>query len=215
MCWNAEVSLNTFLSGMVLTAIIHLLNPDDIFAIVFIISFITMQLLEYFIWINIANKKNLRFFGFMTFFLIFLQPIILLYFTKNYNHILVYIILQLFILIFFINNIQFAFLPYIAKNKHLAWNWCNNNTYITLFIIIYLYFYLSTIYIYTNPVIFIIGVITLLYSLYNYLQFYTAASMWCWVSNILIFIYMIIAIYKFDYKTNYYVNYVYKLIEKK
>jgi hypothetical protein len=210
MCWSAEVSLNTFLSGALLTTVIYLLNPNDIFAIVFILSFLIMQLLEYFIWINIKEKGKLRFYGFLTFLLIFLQPILLLHITQNYNYIILYIMLQLSALIFsliFFNNIEFLFLPHVAKNGHLAWNWSNSHIYITIFSIIYLIFYLSTIYIYTNPLIFILLVIAFIYSLYNYLRFYTAASMWCWVANILITIYLILAIYKFDAKTNYFVNY--------
>jgi hypothetical protein len=217
MCWNAEVSLNTFLSGTLLTSVIYILNPDDIFAIVFILSFIIMQLLEYFIWTNIKNKGKLRFYGFLTYFLIFLQPIMLLYFTKHYNYILLYTVLQLSLLIIWLIfiNIEFTFLPYVAKNGHLAWNWSNSHIYITIFSIIYLIFYLSTIYIYTNPLIFILLVITFIYSLYNYLHYYTAASMWCWISNMLITVYFIIAIYKFDAKKNIFANYIYKLIKKK
>ena len=217
MCWNAEVSLNTFLQGIFLTGIIYLLNPRDMFAIVFISSFLIMQLLEYFIWSNIKNKSKLRFYGFLTYVLTFLQPILLLYISNNYNYIVLYIGLQLSILIIcsIFLNIEFYFIPYVSKNGHLAWNWTNSYLYITFYSIIYLIFYLTPIYIYTNPVIFIIIIIAFLYSMYNYYQFYTAASMWCWISNIMILVYLIIAIYKFDAKTNYYINYIYKLIEKK
>jgi hypothetical protein len=137
----------------------------------------------------------------------------LMYFTKNYKYIYIYILLQFSWLIFcllFFNNMRFVFLPFVSKNGHLAWNWTNNNTYEVIFGIIYLLFYLFTIYIYTNPIIFNIGVMTLIYSLYNYWKFNTVSTMWCWFANLIISVYLIIAIYKFDMKTNKFIRYINK-----
>jgi hypothetical protein len=213
MCWSAEVSLNTFLSGAFLTTIIYLLNPTDIFGIVFILSFLIIQLVEYFIWTNIDDKIRLRFFGFLTYFIIFLQPIMLMYFTKNYKYIYIYIALQLSTLILcltLIDNIEFPFNIAVAKNGHLAWYWSNSYVYMLLFVITYLVFYLYLIYIYANPLIFIISIMTLLYSLYNYYKSYTIGSMWCWFANLIVSVYLIIAIYKFDKKHNKFIKYIYK-----
>jgi hypothetical protein len=67
MCWNAEVSLNTFLfSGFVLLLIMYNNNYtqykiqfiegiDNIWAYIFLFSWILMQLFEFFIWKNINN----------------------------------------------------------------------------------------------------------------------------------------------------------------
>lgn len=191
----------------------YLLNPTDIFGIVFILSFIIIQLIEYFIWIYIDDKIRLRFFGFLTYFIIFLQPIILMYFTQNYNYIYLYIALQLSILILcliFINNIEFPFSVFVANNGHIAWYWSDSYIYVLLFTMTYFVFYLSLIYFYANSVIFTISIVSLLYSLYNYYKSYTIGSMWCWISNIIIATYLIIAIYKFDAKTNYFVKKYYK-----
>ena len=213
MCWSADVSLKTFLQGAIFIGIIYLLNPDDIIIIVFLASFLAMQLLEYFIWTNIKNRGNLRFYGFLTYLLIFIQPILLLYVTQNYKYILLYVALQLFWLIFCLisfNDMKFNFLPYVGKNRHLVWNWTNNNMYEIVFGIIYLIFYLSTIYIYTSLIVFIAGVMTYLYSIYNYWNFKTSSTMWCWIVSMLIAAYLIIAIYKFDVKTNRFIRYFYK-----
>ena len=65
MCWNAEVSLNTFLfSSFVLCLIIYnntytqykIKDFNNIWIYLFFVSFILMQLFEFFIWRNVDNK---------------------------------------------------------------------------------------------------------------------------------------------------------------
>jgi hypothetical protein len=100
MCWSAKVSLETFIIGFIQLIILYLLKYDiKLIAVVF--SFIFIQLLEYFIWININNKKISKFYCFLTFIIIFLQPIIVLYFTKYSYLIKYYIILQFLIFLIF------------------------------------------------------------------------------------------------------------------
>lgn len=65
MCWNKDVSINTFLfSIFVLILIIYNNNytqykideVNNIFAYIFLLSFILMQLIEYFLWQNLNDK---------------------------------------------------------------------------------------------------------------------------------------------------------------
>ena len=67
MCWNEDVSLNTFLfSGFVLLLIVYnntytkykIKELNSIWVYLFFMSFIFMQLIEYFIWKNIKTKYN-------------------------------------------------------------------------------------------------------------------------------------------------------------
>jgi hypothetical protein len=85
MCWNENVSLNTFLfSSFVLLLIFynntytqykikHFNSAWDYF---FFISFISMQLIEFFIWRNINNTFYNHIFSTMAALLIFIQPVI-------------------------------------------------------------------------------------------------------------------------------------------
>ena len=57
MCWNAEISLNTFIFGCISAIIVYLLGVVNINIIIILLSFTSMQLLEYFIWQNIDNIK--------------------------------------------------------------------------------------------------------------------------------------------------------------
>jgi len=189
MCWSAEVSLNTFIFSSISLLILYLLNYDY-FHLALILSFVFMQLIEYFIWIYINNKKILKYFGFLTYLLIFFQPIIILSFTIYSWLIPYYIFLHLLWLCisFLFLNLKFNFLPIVGENKHLNWNWTDNQIYIYGFFIIYLPFLFGISYIYTNLFIFIIALFTLLYSIYNYSKYKTISSMWCWSVNFLIFI---------------------------
>lgn len=207
MCWSAEVSLQTFLSTSLFILVIYLLNPNDIFSIFFMLSFTVMQLIEYFIWRYINDKKKLYLFGFLTFFIIFLQPIILLLCIPKERYLVkYYILLQLSWLIFsyIFLQLRFIFLPYISKNKHISWNWTNNNIFTIVFVLIYLIFYLGMIYKYSHPIIFILGIVTLAYSFYNYNNYKTASSMWCWIANLLVVIFLVKALYiNFSHNNSY------------
>ena len=64
MCWNKDISLNTFLfSSFILVLIIYnntytqykINELDNIWMYLFFASFIFMQLIEYFIWRNIND----------------------------------------------------------------------------------------------------------------------------------------------------------------
>lgn len=185
MCWSAKVSLETFIISFVQLIILYLLNYD-IKIIAFIFSFIFIQLLEFFIWINIKNKKKSKFYSFLTFIIIFVQPIIILYFTEYSYLIKYYIILQflIFIILKLFYNLEFDFIPTVAPSKHLVWNWTDNYIYIFLFNIVYLLFFLGAIYLAGNYILLIPAIITYIYSLYNYDKDGTTSSMWCWIANI-------------------------------
>ena len=84
MCWNKDVSLNTFLfSGFVLLLIYYnntytkykVAEFDRIWVYVFFSSFILMQLIEYFVWKNINNAFYNSFYSVLAVLLILFQPI--------------------------------------------------------------------------------------------------------------------------------------------
>ena len=57
MCFNANISISTFLLGIVAIIIGIINNTLSISFSVFYFSVIAMQLAEFFIWIFIKNKK--------------------------------------------------------------------------------------------------------------------------------------------------------------
>jgi hypothetical protein len=83
MCWNAEVSLNTFaFSTFVLGMIIYnnaytqykIPELNNIYMYLLLFSVISMQLVEFFIWRNIDNKYYNHIFTLGVCFVLLLQP---------------------------------------------------------------------------------------------------------------------------------------------
>ena len=56
MCWNESVSLNTFIFGAFAVAFAFFNNVIPVGAALGVISFVSMQLIEYFTWRNLENK---------------------------------------------------------------------------------------------------------------------------------------------------------------
>lgn len=57
MCWNAEISLNTFIFAIFSMIMVIMLNKVEFKIILFVFSVSLMQLLEYYTWNNINNKE--------------------------------------------------------------------------------------------------------------------------------------------------------------
>ena len=189
MCWNAEVSLQTFIVSSMGLATLYYLDYDNII-ITLIFSFVFMQLIEFFMWIYIKKPKISRYFGVLSLILVLLQPIILLYFTQYSVYIWLYVLLQFIICIicvffFGLTWASFDFVPKVAKNGHLRWNWFHNKYLFAFSALIYFVFFIGTLYLTHTPA-FIIALGTLLFSSYNYGMYGTFSSMWCWIANICI-----------------------------
>jgi hypothetical protein len=205
MCWNPEVSIATFIFGFI-SCIYLYINDYDKISIAFILSFIFMQLLEFFMWIYL-NKKINKFFSILTFIIIFLQPIIVISITK-FKYLLPYYIIFMIIifticLLFF--NLKFNFTPKISKNNHLSWNWTDNKIFLYSFMVIYLIFFGGIFILTKRYMIFLFGLITFLYSYWNINKFFAASSYWCYITNFIIII-MIIDLMIKNKKNNNYCN---------
>ena len=76
MCWNQSVSMNTFLFSL-FAVLLSFSNGliDNKMALLYL-SFMSMQLVEYFAWGDINNKKKIELLSKVGFTLILLQPAI-------------------------------------------------------------------------------------------------------------------------------------------
>lgn len=179
MCWNSQVSLNTFLFSTfgLLFAIFNNYDPKIlIFSYVF--SFI--QFVEFNLWKNINNVSQNELWSKIGFFSILAQPLASINLIENIK--LKSIFLISYLIFISLNNLSLIkFKTTIGKNKHLAWNWLNSNLSA---IIIWSVFLLAPLFIEKYYIIGFIGLITLLSSLYFYDE-KTFGSMWCWSANII------------------------------
>ena len=193
MCWNAEVSLNTFYMG-IFGILLALLNKTSYVNIFYYLTVVLMQLLEYFGW-TYYNNMNANFIvSLCNSFLLLIQPIatiLTLYAFKNKHNIMknMLIIYISLLFIYLLTNKFNKNMYYIYKgsNGHLVWNWLSKKNINILHLLIYLFFFIYPLYIgkLYIPLFAVIG--TLLISLYTYYKYDTWTSMWCWIASIIIF----------------------------
>lgn len=191
MCWNEHISINTFLfSSFVLLLIVYnnTYTPykitifNNIWMYIFFISFISMQLIEYFIWRNIDNTFYNNIFSTMAAILIFIQPIISLMLLPDIslrnNLLVMYLVffIPYFIHKFINNNIR----SQISNKGHLEWLFFDTNM---LLFFGWLFFFLFSFF-YTRSIgVLLFGIVLFCISWYNYYKDKTIGSMWCWIVN--------------------------------
>jgi len=208
MCWNKEVSLNTFIFACFVLGFIYYNNTytqyklDDFknpWVYVALLSFSSIQLIEYFLWISIENndKKMNTIWSIIGFILLCIHPIIFLMILPSslayYRNIFILFYAIIISISFVCRQLTspIIFETTIGKTKHLSWKWNwlkkHNNTYnISFFgIIFYLLYIAITLcsFSYSLPfyhaLIYSIVVCLLLFS--N--EPSTVSSLWCWISN--------------------------------
>lgn len=184
MCWNAKVSLNTFLFSLFGTLFAYFNNVIGKFETLYYVSVISMQLIEYFTWKNLNNHKINKFLSKVGLFLIFIQVpffILHLYRITTQTKMLLIIVYLIFALLVKLNYpIDFSMNE--APNGHLTWNWLNYPIHI---IIIWLSFIFGGIFYQKEYFKFSIYFITISAIYYTYNKTNTWGSLWCWIVNIL------------------------------
>ena len=184
MCWNETVSLNTFLFSFFGVNFAYFNNVINGYEYLLFYSFISMQLLEYFTWKYLNNKKINRLLSQLGLFLIAMQPILFILIPNNLN-MSIKASLIAFYLLFWVSFVMFLNVDYSmvkAPNGHLAWNWLNVPP---LYIFIWLLFLLVVLLYIKKYILFTIHVIVFLAIYYTYYKTNTWGSLWCWISNIL------------------------------
>ena len=195
MCWNENISLNTFIfTSFVLLFILYNNKytqykctefDENYLMYFFYLAFTTMQLIEYFLWISIKEKNNSlnRLFSILGFILIIIiQPIMSMIFISNKTTkiylIMFYFLSAIVFYTFKFNNNSFSFTTTV-QNGHLRWNWLQFNNYEVLFIFIWLFCCFYSIKFYYK----IAGIIVIPICIYYYYKNKTWGSMWCWMLN--------------------------------
>jgi hypothetical protein len=216
MCWNENISLNTFIFSVAVLFFIFYNNcctqykiaefaDWKMYALFF--SFVVMQLIEYFLWKSIRQKdsyKNMIFSVLGWIVIRIVQPLILIllipdkYLSIKYLSFLIYFILLIVISIYkyFYNPLEFTTI--IGKNNHLLWNWLYLNNLEN--ILSFVYFILFIPFFMRMPLIATISFAFLTYCYINYKSTFTWGSMWCWISNSTLLYFLIQILFIMPYK---------------
>jgi hypothetical protein len=197
MCWNAEVSLNTFLfSTFVLLLIVYnnyftkykIKEINNVWTYLFIASFIFIQLVEFFIWRNIHDKFYNNLFSVMGILTLIMQPIFSIMIISDIN------VRNLLLLSYLSLTIPFSAYKFYnnkiysvkSETGHLRWKFFN----LSLLVLLGWLFFLLFGPIYEKKWMGVIfGTILLYLSYYNYNNDHSMGSMWCWLTNSIIMYY--------------------------
>jgi hypothetical protein len=197
MCWNASVSLNTYLLGLFASIFSYYNGIGNFLSVLFYQSFIIIQLIEYFIWTKTFSNRLLSQIAFI---IIYFQPILNIIKIEKNKKLIPYLLVAYitFIIILYtafipLNTINYSSVP--SKNGHLSWNWLDINIYI----IFIWYAFLSIRWIIDKMYLTLIFVtIFLIITIILYKDTNTFGSIWCWACNIISF-YLIFAVFYKDY----------------
>ena len=203
MCWNAEVSLNTFIFGTILGIVAIIINKYPLSTLLLVYTISLIQLMEYFAWRNIHNKRRIFYISIFGTLILLLQVILISYIYLNekerkYGYIAIFILASIAIFYNFVNN---KFHMERGENGHLKWLWADLPIpLLILGLILWIYPPIRK----RNVIVSIAIIITLSISLYNYYKYKTWGSMWCYIGNIFWIFVIIKSVYLYinnkDYK---------------
>ena len=179
MCWSAEVSLNTFLFSLFGISFAYYNGIINVFSFLYLLSFISMQLLEYFTWNHLNDIKINRLLSKIGLFLIFIQIPFFIY-SRNINHKLILLCIYIIfsVIAYITTDIDLSMNK--APNGHLAWNWLNFPKWI---IFIWISFMLGLILYEKRYFTCILYSIIIGGIYYTYYKTNTWGSLWCWLAN--------------------------------
>lgn len=202
MCWNAEVSLQTFTFTIICFIIAYIYNYP-LNKLIFLMVFSSMQLVEYFLWKNIDNKKKNEFYSKIGLLVILLEPLAGINMIENtplkINLSFFYLWITFIYLLLNYKNINFS--TTIGKKGFLKWNWLdviypNQNIIHSFYFILWTFFLFYSCYLTKDWIILVIGIFTYLYSWYNYTKYDAFGTYWCYIVNFIWICVIIQIIYK-------------------
>ena len=185
MCWNQYVSLNTFVFSMGMLSLMIYNNhytpykvDIDIYGYFFIASFCSMQLIEYFLWRNLENKKLNTVYSAIGQILATIQPIAsLLLLTNTLLKVQMIGLYSLFVgVVFFTHKKVFKT---SIQNGHLKWSWVPMHYYIYA---IWLFFLMFSFFVNHHYRAILVALFLFIIT-YSNAESGTGGSLWCWTIN--------------------------------
>jgi len=189
MCWNARVSLQTFLFSTIPLILCYYLGLIKKNRYIIFQTFVTVQLIEYFLWTYLDTPWN-SFFSKLGLFVILLMPFnSILLSTIPYKW---YLLVCYLLFVGYILTFPIDFHTTIAKNKHLSWDWLRFP--LPLILLWGLFFLIPCL---NNfSIISLFTFVTFWVTLFTYYYTNTFGSMWCWIGNFIsLYIYYLLARY--------------------
>jgi len=187
MCWNAEMSLKTFIVGMAgigLGAFLGLSLP----VLLFCFTIVLMQLIEYIVWTYYDNDEVNYKASVAAAILLWIQPIASMLMIPSLR--LKTTMLSVYVLLSLIGqsalwnkDTKRQYSMKRAENGHLSWKFLSQESRTYIDLAVYFFFLFMPIVLTGNLDLLALAIVTLGLSLYTYWRENTWGSMWCWIVN--------------------------------
>jgi hypothetical protein len=179
MCWSAEGSLKTYAFAMTLAAIHKYNGTLNPVILLYMVVFVQMQLVEYFLWKNLAiPSANQLWSGVGVGFLV-LQPLVTAMLLpvdmRNKAWLITVTGTALYLL-----TTKVDLTTTIGSNGHLKWNWIPSFT--SPWTVAWLVMLLVPLWITGHRGAALFGLVTYFISAYFNDKYGTAGSYWCWIA---------------------------------
>jgi hypothetical protein len=182
MCWNANVSINTYIFGLFACLFAFFNNKLSVMSILFAQSWMSMQLIEYFIWSKSFSNRLLSQIALLV---ILSQPLFGILSISNHTTFKYVALVGYFLFITVVMILKpwstIDFTTVQATNGHLSWKWLDYSK-----ITILIWFLFLSIKLVVNKNLYILSLVTIsaivTYVLYS--KTLTWGSLWCWLINI-------------------------------
>jgi len=200
MCWNEDISLNTFLFACFALVFIYIANTytrykstpfENTLTYLFVFLVASMQLLEYFLWRNLKHKSMNTLLSKMGLGLLILQILSLLFMVEGMYRSILFVLFLLYLIAVYLYKSMyspFVFKTTVSKNGHLSWDWLQFLGYEKIILFVGLLFYTVPAFFlksvsYSNLVL---GGIFFLIAYMVSKNDNTYGSLWCWLVNLLL-----------------------------
>jgi hypothetical protein len=195
MCWNASISLNTFLVGVFGVAL-GAFNGYSLFTLLFFMSFILMQLVEYFMWNHLDDPVKNYWISVAAQGVLAAQPVasILRIYptdpTVSLQMLAAYAVLGGLTKIWADWDAPAVAADkmrmYVGRNGHLVWNWLSKKHLNAASLLVYFVFLLAPLFYLREWLGLAFALLTLGAAIWTYSAYETWGSMWCWFINVLV-----------------------------
>ena len=204
MCWNPDISLNTFFFAILALLFIFLSNTftkykSETFrnplVYLFFLEISSIQLIEFFLWRNLENKKVNEQLSKIIFLFISIQPPTLMLMMPNsiWKYILLvsYGILLLFYIVYSQSVNPVHVTTTVGSNGHLIWAGFNIKGYDNPLLFGFLLFYSLPLFFINNPLLRLFIFLSMVATLFFYYKHKTFSTMWCWIANIFLLYFVV------------------------
>jgi hypothetical protein len=196
MCWNPDISINTFVFSVLVLFFIFFTNTfskyksktfDNPLVYLFFFEVVSMQLIEYFLWRNLKNNLINSALSKFASVLTATQIGTIMLMIPNF-HMKIFAFVSYFLYFIFYFEYRRIYNPIIfhtsiGGNGHLSWEWMNYKGYENVFLFIFLLFYIIPALMIGNTTLSFLIILSIIVSFFFYHRYNTFGTMWCWASN--------------------------------